>query len=168
MRIDLDVPFSEKDAAKSDGAKWDGQQRTWYAADAYDARKLAKWTKASDRIPIVCEADHIPVALMRGALTTDDGTLYIPCWLGLDRDLAGRETVARLCYWLPKTHPEYKDFGNAAEAAMHLAVNGGYVPVDQYLPAERKAMDALLGGRSWYIHSSFDRAYYRHVAWDSY
>ena len=33
MRINLNVPFAEKDAAKKRGAKWDGARRTWYVSD---------------------------------------------------------------------------------------------------------------------------------------
>jgi hypothetical protein len=31
MRIDLNVPYSEKDYAKSKGARWDPVKKTWYA-----------------------------------------------------------------------------------------------------------------------------------------
>jgi Domain of unknown function (DUF5710) len=30
-RIDLNVPYAEKDQAKVDGAQWDTENRTWYA-----------------------------------------------------------------------------------------------------------------------------------------
>lgn len=39
----LHVPFSEKDDAKSLGAKWDGVLKTWYAPDNLDASLFALW-----------------------------------------------------------------------------------------------------------------------------
>jgi len=40
-RIRLNVPFSEQDAAKAQGAKWDPVERTWYAFVLTDG--LRKW-----------------------------------------------------------------------------------------------------------------------------
>jgi hypothetical protein len=42
-KIDLQVPFSEKDEAKRLGARWDGKQRTWYVPDGVDISPLKKW-----------------------------------------------------------------------------------------------------------------------------
>jgi hypothetical protein len=47
-RIDLQVPFAEKDAAKHLGARWDSQNTTWYVPDGIDATPLQKW------IPVHC------------------------------------------------------------------------------------------------------------------
>ena len=33
MRTNLNVPFSEKDAARRLGAKWDLARKTWYVED---------------------------------------------------------------------------------------------------------------------------------------
>lgn len=30
LRIDLKVPFAEKDEAKQLGARWDGERKVWY------------------------------------------------------------------------------------------------------------------------------------------
>lgn len=43
MRIDLNVPFSDKSKAKSLGAKWDGLERTWYVIDPEDLKPFSKW-----------------------------------------------------------------------------------------------------------------------------
>jgi Domain of unknown function (DUF5710) len=42
-RIDLNVPFHEKDEAKALGAKWDPQRRIWYAPGNLDSARLRKW-----------------------------------------------------------------------------------------------------------------------------
>ena len=43
MRINLSVPFREKDEAKRLGAKWDGIKRTWYLVDINDLTPFLKW-----------------------------------------------------------------------------------------------------------------------------
>jgi hypothetical protein len=43
-RIDLCVPFSQKDEAKALGAKWDAVQKIWYVPDGVDAKLFSKWT----------------------------------------------------------------------------------------------------------------------------
>lgn len=47
-RIDLKVPFSEKDEAKSLGAKWDPSLKTWYIPDGVDISPLAQWLPVTE------------------------------------------------------------------------------------------------------------------------
>ena len=42
-RIYLAVPFSEKNEAKAQGAKWDGKAKSWYASADSDLTKLQPW-----------------------------------------------------------------------------------------------------------------------------
>jgi Domain of unknown function (DUF5710) len=42
-RVDLQVPFQEKDEAKQLGARWDGAKRVWYVPDGMDATAFKKW-----------------------------------------------------------------------------------------------------------------------------
>ena len=42
----LTVPFPEKDAAKSLGAKWDSIQRQWYVPDGRDLAPFLTWLPA--------------------------------------------------------------------------------------------------------------------------
>ena len=42
-RVDLNVPFSEKDEAKTLGARWDGERKTWYAPAGVPLSGLEKW-----------------------------------------------------------------------------------------------------------------------------
>lgn len=43
MRVNLNVPFSEKGAAKRSGAKWDPGRRTWYVENKEDLRPFLRW-----------------------------------------------------------------------------------------------------------------------------
>lgn len=43
----LNVPFDEKDEAKSIGARWDGDAKCWYAPAGSDLSKFAKWANGS-------------------------------------------------------------------------------------------------------------------------
>src|SRR5688500_1141001 len=47
-RLWLDVPYAEKDAAKSAGARWDPDVRRWYAPQEALLPRLARW---ESRIP---------------------------------------------------------------------------------------------------------------------
>jgi len=42
-RIDLRVPYSEKNQAKIHGAQWDSENRTWYAPPGTDLQNLKRW-----------------------------------------------------------------------------------------------------------------------------
>jgi exodeoxyribonuclease VII large subunit len=42
-RIDLRVPYSEKDQAKVHGARWDRDAQTWYAPPGTDLQNLKRW-----------------------------------------------------------------------------------------------------------------------------
>lgn len=44
MRMDLKVPFAEKDAAKKLGARWDAARKIWYVLAQGDVAPFAKWT----------------------------------------------------------------------------------------------------------------------------
>ncbi|MEY4720067.1 MAG: hypothetical protein RL563_2685 [Pseudomonadota bacterium] len=43
MRVDLKVPYSEKDRAKQLGAKWDAAAKTWYVIGVDDLWPFLKW-----------------------------------------------------------------------------------------------------------------------------
>lgn len=42
-RIYLQVPYVEKDTAKSLGVRWDPQKKQWYVPSNYDVQKVEKW-----------------------------------------------------------------------------------------------------------------------------
>ena len=43
MRINLVTPFSEKDAVKALGARWDPAKRLWYITDVADLTPFLRW-----------------------------------------------------------------------------------------------------------------------------
>ena len=43
MRIDLAVPYAEKDEAKALGARWDPARKRWYVNDPKDPEAFARW-----------------------------------------------------------------------------------------------------------------------------
>ena len=45
MRIDLAVPYTEKDAAKSKGARWDSEKKVWFIVDVEDLTSFMRWVK---------------------------------------------------------------------------------------------------------------------------
>lgn len=51
MRINLKVPYQEKDKAKKLGAKWDGVEKTWYIVNKEDLEPFLDWIPAKLKIP---------------------------------------------------------------------------------------------------------------------
>lgn len=43
MRIDLKVPYPEKDTAKALGARWDAAKKIWYIQDVADLTPFLRW-----------------------------------------------------------------------------------------------------------------------------
>jgi len=46
MRVNLKVPFAEKDEAKKLGAKWDSTKKVWYVENKADMAQFSKWSPA--------------------------------------------------------------------------------------------------------------------------
>jgi len=44
MRMNLKVPFAEKDQAKKLGARWDAARKLWYVADGADLAGFQRWS----------------------------------------------------------------------------------------------------------------------------
>lgn len=57
MRVNLKVPFAEKDKARALGARWDVARKTWYIEDVEDLEPFLPWM-----------AEHLkrPVAAAKG------------------------------------------------------------------------------------------------------
>lgn len=43
MRVNLNVPYEQKDEAKRRGARWDPARRTWYVIDHPNLEALQRW-----------------------------------------------------------------------------------------------------------------------------
>ncbi|MGH3710348.1 MAG: zincin-like metallopeptidase domain-containing protein [Pseudonocardiaceae bacterium] len=48
-RVNLKVPFSDKNEAKALGAKWDKENKVWYAPAGVELEKFARWLEAPER-----------------------------------------------------------------------------------------------------------------------
>lgn len=46
MRTDLQVPYAEKDEAKSLGARWDAARKLWYVQNVSNLEAFARWLPA--------------------------------------------------------------------------------------------------------------------------
>ena len=43
MRIDLKVPYTERDTAKALGARWDAAKKIWYIMEVADVTPFLRW-----------------------------------------------------------------------------------------------------------------------------
>lgn len=43
MRVNLNVPFSEKDKARRLGARWDAARNTWYVENVENLEAFLRW-----------------------------------------------------------------------------------------------------------------------------
>ena len=48
MRVNLKVPFAQKDAAKELGARWDAARKLWYVIDPDTIEVFADWMPEVD------------------------------------------------------------------------------------------------------------------------
>ena len=51
-RVDLRVPFADRDEAKSHGARWDGDNKTWYAPGGTDLQGVTKWLPSNVTVAV--------------------------------------------------------------------------------------------------------------------
>jgi hypothetical protein len=73
MRLNLKVPFAEKDAAKKLGARWDATRKIWYVVDKDDVAPFAKWSPAPHD-----ESEAVPAAKKAApARTAATGKVYV-------------------------------------------------------------------------------------------
>ncbi len=68
-RIDLRVPYAEKDQAKVHGAQWDAENRTWYTPPGTDLENLKRWLpkgvvpESTDPVPTPAKTAEKGIAL---------------------------------------------------------------------------------------------------------
>ena len=95
-RLDLDVPYAEKDDAKRLGARWDPVTRCWFVPPGTDAAPFARWSSQASALslagptvrarvlalPEICYRCHRPTRSVVGVLVrpelTDDPDGLIP------------------------------------------------------------------------------------------
>ena len=59
-RIDLKVPFAEKDSAKQLGARWDSSRKVWYVPDGVDPDVFERWMEKSPFVSVRMSNHSIP------------------------------------------------------------------------------------------------------------
>ena len=50
MRVNLKVPFAEKDAVKALGARWDATRKVWYIQNVEDLKPYLRWMPQADGV----------------------------------------------------------------------------------------------------------------------
>ncbi|WP_236718969.1 DUF5710 domain-containing protein, partial [Campylobacter fetus] len=98
----LYVPFSQKDEAKSAGAKWDKESKMWYAPKGSDLNKLSKWqtSQIHEENSNSNAIDEFKVALNNAGLNIDgepimDGKLHR---VSVDGDRGNEKSGAYIGY----------------------------------------------------------------------
>ena len=51
MRVNLVVPYREKDSVRRLGAKWDMARKTWYVVDVENLERFLRWIPAHQKAP---------------------------------------------------------------------------------------------------------------------
>lgn len=68
----LQVPYREKEQAKRLGARWDKDEKSWYAPEGADLAKLASWVPEKERqerfITVISPVDEFAAALEKAGL----------------------------------------------------------------------------------------------------
>jgi len=68
-RVDLEVPYAEKDEAKSLGARWDPARKTWYVPAGLNCQPLQRWLPAGE--------DEAAIELLPPVYAVESKS---PCW----------------------------------------------------------------------------------------
>src|SRR4051812_49170269 len=94
-RVDLLVPFVEKEDAKALGARWDARKKLWYAPPGADVQGLKRWLPKNFRLPPVddgttSESTGPDPGAERGITLTE---LLFRVKAVIDRELSGAEWV---------------------------------------------------------------------------
>ncbi|EIP5862260.1 DUF5710 domain-containing protein (plasmid) [Methylocaldum sp. MU1018] len=89
MRIDLQVPFDEKDEAKRCGARWDTASKVWYIPDGVDPKSFQRWLPKSLEHRSNIKSDNYFVAVSSKACWKCGGITKV-CGIALP---AGHETL---------------------------------------------------------------------------
>jgi len=93
MRINLKVPFTQKDEAKGLGSRWDSTTKTWYVQNIDDLTAFKKWM--SDDVQAFDEGKVSPVKVPAKKSTSSKQSAGI-------LDIGSKEVeVTRVCECLP-------------------------------------------------------------------
>ena len=78
MRVDLEVPFAEKDEAKRLGARWDLARKVWYVVNVEDLTPFSRWFKTLHRLPHKPHGGHKPRRMNSPPVITERTDLSLP------------------------------------------------------------------------------------------
>lgn len=91
-KIYLNVPYSQKDDAKSRGAKWDAERKKWYVLSSANLEPLQPW------LPLSVEEQHLTIELVPRT-----------CWYSNVRSNVAKKD------WDTLRHHTYKQAGHRCE-----------------------------------------------------
>lgn len=74
MRINLEVPFAEKDEAKTLGARWDPARKLWYVENKTDMSPFARWMSGTSGTEVANDAALLQSSTKK---SNSDGTLIV-------------------------------------------------------------------------------------------
>lgn len=88
MRINLTVPFADKDEAKALGARWDRKHRTWYVKDPTDIAPFLVWIEPREFVRMAGRKSAGPRVDSKPGVATprtdfslpDCGCTHVPAW----------------------------------------------------------------------------------------
>ncbi|WP_449116731.1 DUF5710 domain-containing protein [Pseudomonas viridiflava] len=118
-RIDLTVPFSQKDEAKSLGARWDPNLKTWYVPEGVEPGPFARWLP----VPEDLDLEHEPEFGVRAPYYYVIESVS-DCW-----KCSSRTRV--FSFMLPENHEEFDYFVDEDED-FSLASNLGEWKCHEY------------------------------------
>jgi len=95
-RVDLKVPYAEKDEAKSLGARWDPTKKVWYVPGHLDAGRFEKWFMPEPDVDVRSASYYI----------VESPTT---CW-------KCGETTRAVTFMLPAGHESYEPSSNDGES----------------------------------------------------
>jgi len=114
LRIDLAVPFSDKDTARRLGARWDAAQRVWFVPADRDASPFAPWLPNSNQLNVRSPSYFLAAS-------------SLPCW----RCRAWSKAHG---FALPAGHETLYVDGESGEESWEAADEASFVCYLDYLP----------------------------------
>jgi hypothetical protein len=87
MRVNLKVPFAEKDSAKALGAKWDAAKKVWYVVDKADLSPFLKWIDEKVATPAATQAPAVKASFAKPLPKLAGVDYDSPPWEVTDHDI---------------------------------------------------------------------------------